>query len=296
MKCYVEHPSFCVELEIPGSVLRSRYAENFVKVFRESCGRVPEAVLEVDLVGVESEEILPLDTDGLSISSTGSGAFSYRGMNIEGEFQTSSDPGLPHRARFATASQLDHILAVLNIVISQIVTGKGQLLLHASAVDTPMGAIAFMGRQGAGKTTASRLLLTGLAGTKPISSDICIVYCHGDSCPTVVQGLVDLDFEGPEDWLPRPLTGLLEIRGWDDNAMEVLEPAHAIRSVCSNALLWVPSGSQYQGLLDAAARLVGALHVHSLRFRRDSDFARMMERFLASRHATGWSSAKGTEL
>jgi len=70
-------------------------------------------------------------------------------------------PGVPERT-------LGHLL--MNQVVPLAMANQGYLMLHASAVETPCGAVAFLGPSGAGKTTFATAL--ALRGRRLVTEDI----------------------------------------------------------------------------------------------------------------------------
>jgi hypothetical protein len=67
---------------------------------------------------------------------------------------------------------------------------RGQLILHASAVDTEQGAILFMGASGSGKST----LVAGFLerGYQLLADDLCTIGFSGEQMPQVFPGFAQI--------------------------------------------------------------------------------------------------------
>jgi len=186
--------------------------------------------------------------------------------------------------------QLDHILAVLNIAISHILVGKGMLLVHSSSVLVDGRAVAFMGRQGAGKTTLARLVVGKLERARPISSDMSILSAARGAGPRIIQGLVDFDDQDSfRGW--GSLTTLCRISGWVGNRSVPLRRSAGLASLMENVLIWTPCREMYGKALATAARISRVVPIHDLWFTRGERAVDVVED-LAAGHATRRLSAE----
>ena len=105
-----------------------------------------------------------------------------------------------HPTTTATIETVRHLF--LNQVMPLLLSKLGKLVLHAGAVSTPLGAAAFVGEAGAGKSTLS----AGLGGLCPVLTDDCLMIEWNDDqvlargnypsirlWPDVLSHFVDVD-------------------------------------------------------------------------------------------------------
>jgi hypothetical protein len=77
-------------------------------------------------------------------------------------------------------------------VLPRVLSHRGELVLHASAVSTPQGAVAFIGNTGTGKSTIAASFSS--SGHSPVSDDCLVVDTAGEG-PRVAP-----TFRGPRLW------------------------------------------------------------------------------------------------
>jgi hypothetical protein len=88
---------------------------------------------------------------------------------------------LCHAASDTPSETLRHLL--LDQVLPLVLSWRGQLVLHGSAVLTPKGTIAFVGNTGSGKSTlASSFTEDGMA----VLTDDCLLLEEGNGCLTAI--------------------------------------------------------------------------------------------------------------
>jgi hypothetical protein len=112
-----------------------------------------------------------------------------------GEFIVSvDDRRIISMTRSADADTIRHLL--IDQVVPLVLAHRGRLVLHASAVETPAGAVALLGPAGAGKSTLTASF--GVHGARLLADDALVVDDGGD------------------EWLARP--AYAGVRVWPDVA------------------------------------------------------------------------------
>lgn len=107
-------------------------------------------------------------------------------------------------------ADLDSIrVFLLGSAMGALLQQRGLLVLHASAIETPLGAVAFMGRSGAGKSALAAAMCA--RGYRVLTDDLCAV---------------EIDDGGP-----RILPGFPRVRLWADTLKKLSEPSDNLRRV-----------------------------------------------------------------
>ena len=115
------------------------------------------------------------------------GKYLWKGGNSVGRFLV--ERGHPIRLQRAAEAR-DHLLAFyfLRVVMAAALRQSGRLVLHASSLLTPRGAVAIAGESGCGKSTTLAVLLQ--RGCKLLSDDVTVLKSHGrevSALPGVAQ-------------------------------------------------------------------------------------------------------------
>ena len=97
----------------------------------------------------------------------------------QADFALSADSALIRSSRRGGASVAALWHLVVNQVLPRVVTHMGRPVLHASAVHTGSGTIAFVGATGSGKSTLGASFHR--AGTPLLSDDAIVLDIHGDA-------------------------------------------------------------------------------------------------------------------
>lgn len=131
---------------------------------------------------------------------------------------------------------------LLNRIFGELLRLRGLLLLHASSVALGSGAIAFVGRTGAGKSTLAALFHT--LGHGVLADDLIVVHADHGGEPTVHPGVAELQL----------LPDAAEFLGWSPEPAHLLERGKGIHRVtaCDPSLSF-PLRRVYV-LADGAAR------------------------------------------
>jgi hypothetical protein len=190
---------------------------------------------------------------------------------------------------------------VLGTALRALLHQRGFLVLHASVVELAGSGVAFIGTNGAGKSTIAAAFLA--SGQRVLSDDIAaidiaasaaVVYpsvpqlklwpavadrlcpASGDLAP-LIEGDVKLAWRNPTGWCnePVPLTHVYELAPGPANVTCSLEPHHAVEALLRNSyssklgLLVDPKATTVH--LAQCLRVVGKASVRTFTVRRDLD-------------------------
>lgn len=183
----------------------------------------------------------------------------------------------------AGASAKSVLLFLLGSAFGALLHQRGLLPLHANAIDFGGGAVAFMGRSGAGKSTMAAAFLD--RGHRLLADDVCVVSFDGSGQPLAQPGLprlrlwrdavqasgrdvqeLELAFEGQDKFLvpiharqsriPLPLRRLYLLGELDAGEtgprIRPLTGSQAVQAVLANTYR-----GQYLSLLGGTEQLLG---------------------------------------
>lgn len=175
--------------------------------------------------------------------------------------RASLSPGRP----FALTSLLKTALQLLAIET------RSALVFHASAVERAGEAFVFLGRSGAGKTTAA--FLSQCVGATILAEEMVFVGgLKGGERPEVLT-LPFFQRDGTRV-APRCLAvrRMFALEQGISDAVESLSYAHQVRRLVRSATIGVRSQETMDGALDLARTLAERVPVKVLRFRKTPDF------------------------
>lgn len=217
-----------------------------------------------------------------------------------GDFELSTDgqviQGWP--VPEASAAMFEHLYR--NQVVPLALSRQGRLVLHASAVETELGAIAFAGPTGFGKSTLAASFAS--TGSRFLTDDGLPIGWDGehlaalpgdpsirlldDSCQAILGGTEGAndspDHGGKTRFLagprtphadrPLPLLAIffLSQGGADEPTIESVSPAHAVMALVRNSFLLDVEESEHLATHFSAISRIATLPIHrSLDYPRD---------------------------
>jgi hypothetical protein len=156
--------------------------------------------------------------------------------------------------------------ACLRVVLSALLPERQALLVHASAVAGPGGAVVFAGPSGSGKTTAARLSRS----SHILNDEICAVLIDkGNRLRVTGTPFWGEMGTGPAHRRLYPLDRLLFLRKAALTRIVPLPPGQALRRLLGCVCLFGRHESQAQTVLELAARVVALANVGEFQFRKE---------------------------
>ncbi len=227
-------------------------------------------VLQVDQVGDWFSDT-PQD---LKTSLRNDGALYVETNDIRGVFRTIGSEIQATAQVYIGAAGLRKLL---RISLSLALPLAGGVLLHASAVLTPHGVIAFLGPSGAGKTTLA-VELRGPAATFSVDQTAAVAGPDGQwkVYPTPMSDLEGL----VESRAACPLAALVFPVQAERNAIEPLDHSRCLSELLKNTIVVARSPDHDRCLLDRGIALATSVPAGRMLFRREEGFWPLLEDFL----------------
>lgn len=188
-----------------------------------------------------------------------------------GDFRAEWDPAL-RTGRIHQSANPYAIDAILRIVHTLVLSGKGGFLVHAASAVRNGKAFLFAGVSGAGKTTISRLAPPDAI---LLSDEISYVRKMGDAyCAFGTPFAGELAQLGEN--ICAPLEALYLLAKGSTNRIEQVSHAEACRELLANILFFAEDEAAVKSVFDASCRFIGQVPVCRLTFAPDASVWEMI--------------------
>lgn len=198
----------------------------------------------------------PGDDTDLEVRAVGEG-FYLHGAGMEGQLTS----GPPYRADVCAVD--DHALARFVLAcITLLVPRDGRVLLHADCVEVAGRAFAFLGRSGAGKSTAAAILAEA-AGASRLAADRTLVTIPDAASRAAVLTLPRLSRDERLGHSPRrvPLAAMFFPSRAGATAVRLLGGAERVQRLLGAAISPMGEGTPAIQVLDNCLRIAQAVPV-----------------------------------
>jgi hypothetical protein len=156
--------------------------------------------------------------------------------------------------------------AVLRIVHTLVLARQGGFLMHSASAIRNGSAFLFAGVSGAGKTTISRL---APPDATLLTDEISYVRRHEDSYTAFGTPFTGELAKLGEN-VSAPIAALYLLAKGNENRIDPVEPAEAVRSVLANILFFAKDQELVQTIFDSAFEFVSRVSVLRLTFVPDA--------------------------
>lgn len=182
-----------------------------------------------------------------------------------GDFRAEWDPSA-RRGWIQQSPNPYSLDSVLRIVHSLILAREGGMLVHASSAIRGANAYLFAGVSGVGKTTISRLAPPDV---HLLTDEMSYLRREGEQFRAYGTPFAG-DLARPGENLSAPLAGIYLLEQAQENRIEELGVAEAVRGLMANILFFAHDSELVQAVFDAAIDLAARVPVRRLAFLPDS--------------------------
>ena len=182
-----------------------------------------------------------------------------------GDFRAEWDPAA-RRGWIRQSANPFSLDSVLRIVHSLILAREGGMLMHSSSVVRAGRAYLFAGVSGVGKTTISRLAPPDV---HLLTDEMSYLRREGQGYCAYGTPFAG-DLARPGENLRAPLAAIYLLRQGDENRIDELPAADAVRGVLANILFFAQDPELVQAVFAAAIDLAAQVPVRRLTFMPDA--------------------------